>query len=139
MYFDSHSHYYDSKLIEEAKNGSVDSLIDALLLDGNVSYIVNVGTNSENSRIAIEQCRRHKNMYAVIGIHPGDCKEESDMETALNTVESLIKENSDIVVAIGEIGFDYHWEPIEKEKQIQRQQEAIAKKCLEDAAKAPPV
>ncbi len=118
MYFDSHSHYYDGKLIEETKNESVDSLIDALLLNGNVSYIVNVGTNTENSRIAIEQCRRHKNMYAAIGIHPSDCKEEKDMATALATIEALIKENSDIVVALGEIGLDYHWEPIEKELQM---------------------
>jgi TatD DNase family protein len=117
MYFDSHAHYYDSKLLEETKGESVDSLIDALLLDGDVSYIVNVGTNTKNSLVAIEQASKHKNMYAAVGIHPSDCKEESDFSSSLDRIRSLAVNHSDTVVAIGEIGLDYYWEPIDKEMQ----------------------
>ena len=119
MYFDSHSHYYDSKLIGEAKNESVDSLIDALFLSGDVSYIVNVSTSTENASLALEQAKRHKNMYAAIGIHPGDCKEEKNLFSALSYIEELITQNREKVVAIGEIGLDYYWEPIQKELQLE--------------------
>ena len=81
MYFDSHSHYFDSKFNSQTENESVDSLIDALTLRGDVSYIVNVGTNSQNSLLAIEQAKKHKNMYAAVGIHPSDCREEKDMQS----------------------------------------------------------
>lgn len=119
MYFDSHSHYYDSKLLSQTENESVDSLIDALLLDGYVSYIVNVGTNTNNSPVAIEQAKKHRNMYAAVGIHPSDCSEENDIESALSSIESLIMNNRETVVAIGEIGLDYYWEPVQRELQAE--------------------
>ena len=69
-YFDSHAHYYDERFESEI-NESVDTLIDALLQDS-VSYIVNIGTSPKTSRLAIEQAKRHENMYTAIGIHPSD-------------------------------------------------------------------
>ena len=70
-YFDSHAHYYDERFSE--LNEGVDSLIGTLLSQS-VSYIVNIGTSPETSRMAIEQAKRHENMYTAIGIHPSDSR-----------------------------------------------------------------
>lgn len=116
MYFDSHAHYYDAKLTDEFGEG-VDKLIDSLKKDYKVSYIINVGTNIESSKIALDQARGCDMMYVGAGIHPIDCKEIADMTKALFDLEALIKANRDKIVALGEIGLDYHWEPIEKSRQ----------------------
>ena len=83
-YFDSHAHYYDERFSEELNEG-VDNLIDTLLTE-KVSYIVNIGTSPETSRQAIEQAKKHKNMYTAIGIHPSDTRFLSDMESELNEI-----------------------------------------------------
>ena len=116
MYFDSHAHYYDEKLKQECTEG-VDIFIDSLMTDKNISGIINVGTNIENSYIALEQAMHHKRMYAAAGIHPSDCKEIADMAKALSELEKIISENREKVVALGEIGLDYYWEPIDKNRQ----------------------
>jgi len=106
-YFDSHAHYYDERFGDEL-DGSVDSLIDALLSES-VSYIVNVGTMPSTSRLAAEQARRHKNMYTAIGIHPGDTRFLDDLDAALAETEALIRDPENKCVCLGEIGLDYHW------------------------------
>ena len=114
-YFDSHAHYYDERFGEELQR-SVDSLIDALLEDG-VSYIINVGTSPETSRLAIEQAKKHENMYTAIGIHPSDTRFLSDIDSELSSIEALIRDKGSKCVALGEIGLDYHYEGTDKEKQ----------------------
>ncbi len=115
-FFDSHAHYYDERFIEECEK-SVDSLIDALL-SSSVSYIVNVGTSPETSRLAIEQAKRHENMYTAIGIHPSDTRFLSDIESELSEIKEMLKDPSSCAVALGEIGLDYHYEGTDKEKQM---------------------
>ena len=56
-YFDSHSHYYDERFIEE-REGGADPLISALL-SGEVSGIINVGTSPDTCRAAIEQAEKY--------------------------------------------------------------------------------
>ena len=114
-YFDSHSHYYDSRFNEEMTE-SVDNLIDALL-SSDVSYIVNVGTSPETSREAISQARRHSNMYTAIGIHPSDTRFLSDIKAELEDIEALIRDPESKCVALGEIGLDYHYDDTDKDKQ----------------------
>ena len=68
--FDTHAHYFDSRYNEEG----IDT--DALLHDifaGGVEYIINVGTNNENSLEAVNQAKKYDGMYAAVGIHPSDC------------------------------------------------------------------
>ena len=105
-YFDSHAHYYDERFGTELM-GSVDELLGALLSE-KVSYIVNVGTSPESSRMAIEEARRYENMYTAIGIHPSDTRFLSDIDSELREIEELILDKSSKCVALGEIGLDYH-------------------------------
>lgn len=114
--FDTHSHYYDERFCDEY-DGSVDSLIDTLL-DTTVSHIVNVGTSPETSRLAIEQAKRHGNMYTAIGIHPSDTRFLFDIEKDIADIRSLILDKENKCVLLGEIGLDYHYEDTDKEKQF---------------------
>ncbi len=116
-YFDSHAHYYDERFTDEAEK-SVDELIGALLRD-NVSYIVNVGTSTETSRLAIAQAKRYEKMYTAIGTHPSDTRLIDDIDSELSSIESLILDPASKCVAIGEIGLDYHYEGTDKEKQAE--------------------
>jgi len=117
-YFDSHAHYYDDRFESECEK-SADELIGALLSD-KVSYIVNVGTSPETSRLAIAQAKRHKNMYTAIGIHPGDCRFiEASPDRAIEEIRELILRPEGKCVALGEIGLDYHYPDTDKEKQAE--------------------
>ena len=116
-YFDSHAHYYDERFESELSEG-VDELIDALLRDS-TSYIVNIGTSPETSRLAVEQARRHENMYTAIGIHPSDTRFLSDIDSELLEIERLILDPESKCVCLGEIGLDYHYEDTDKEKQAE--------------------
>ena len=116
-YFDSHAHYYDERFESEI-NESVDVLVDALLEDS-VSFIVNIGTSPETSRLAIKQAKRHKNMYTAIGIHPSDTRFLSDIDSELADIEALILDPENKCVCLGEIGLDYHYDGTDKEKQMQ--------------------
>ena len=95
----------------------VDTLIDTLLAD-NVSYIVNIGTSPETSRLAIEQAKKHENMYTAIGIHPSDTRFLSDMDAELADIRNLILDSSNKCVCLGEIGLDYHYPDTDKERQM---------------------
>lgn len=115
-YFDSHAHYYDGRFEEETEEGA-DKIIGALL-SSSVGAIVNIGTCPETSRLAIEQAKRHENMYAAAGIHPYEASFiMSDMEKELSEIEELIKNPENKCVALGEIGLDYHYEGYDEAKQ----------------------
>lgn len=116
-YFDSHAHYYDERFESEISEG-IDELVGALLED-TVSYIVNIGTSPETSRLAIAQAKRHENMYTAIGIHPSDTRFLSDVDAELSDIEALITDSENKCVCLGEIGLDYHYDDTDKEKQMQ--------------------
>ncbi len=113
-YFDSHAHYWDSRFSEN--NESADSLIGALLSES-VSGIVNVGTDPATSRLSLAMAKRFDGVYATAGIHPSDTRFLSDIDAELREIEALIRENPGKVVALGEIGLDYHYEETDREKQ----------------------
>ncbi len=115
-YFDSHAHYYDERFIGQ-NDTSVDELIDALLLD-RVSYIINVGTSPETSRLAIEQAQRHENMYTAVGIHPSDTRFLSDIDSELCEIEKMLLDPKSRAVCLGEIGLDYHYPDTDRERQM---------------------
>ena len=115
-YFDSHAHYYDERFSQELETG-VDNLIGTLL-DSSVSYIINIGTSPETSRLAIEQAKNHENMYTAIGIHPSDTRFLSDMCAELAEIREMILDKSNKCVCLGEIGLDYHYPDTDKERQM---------------------
>ena len=115
--FDSHAHYFDSRF-----DGQADDLLENGVFGKGVVGIVNVATNPENSLVCIEQAKRFPQMYAAVGIHPEDCKSLGDPDWEIAKIRALLdtadKRKENKVVALGEIGLDYYWEPYEKEKQM---------------------
>ncbi len=122
--FDTHAHYFDARFAREVEGGA-DAILREIMPDP-VSRIVNVGTNCENARLAIAQAAEYEGMYAAIGIHPEDCHYITDPDAALDDLRGLLGDadsrRRDKLVALGEIGLDYHWQdyggiPMDKARQ----------------------
>ena len=120
-FFDSHAHYFDAWFSEY--EGGADALLSKLFAD-KVGAIVNIATNPENLKECIAQAQKFENMYVSSGIHPEDCLYIDDIDSALAEIEASISDaerrKAQKIVAIGEIGFDYHLEKLTdevKEKQ----------------------
>jgi TatD DNase family protein len=115
--FDTHAHYFDKRFAAETE-GSDTILVRDVFGEG-IDGVINVGTNNENNIVCIEQAKKYEKMYAAVGIHPEDaayCKFSIDEELArlceLLCTSERIKENK--IVAIGEIGLDYHYDGFDK-------------------------
>ncbi len=109
-YIDTHAHI-DSKEFEN----DFDDVLERSTLN-NIEYIVNVGYNIETSNHSVKLANRYNNIYASIGIHPYDSM-VLETDTYLETLSKLYKNNNKIV-AIGEIGLDYHYDCLNIDKQI---------------------
>lgn len=108
-FFDSHAHYTD-----EAYNEDRESLIERMYKN-DITKIIIAGSNLETSKQAIELANKYPHIYATCGIHPSDIK-GIDIEEQLNEIKEISKNEK--VVAIGEIGLDYHWDKDNKEEQV---------------------
>lgn len=111
MIFDSHAHLNDS-----AFDGERDELIASLSLSG-VEGFCEIAYDMDSSYKAIELADKYENVYAAIGIHPENADKKYDIEE----LRELSKNKK--VVAIGEIGLDYHYDEPERD---------IQKKCFID-------
>lgn len=113
--FDSHAHYYDERF--ERETGGTDALLQSLFAT-DVCGIINIGTDPENSREVVREAARWEGMYATVGIHPGDGQRQADIDAALAEIEELLKNAKEKkIVALGEIGLDYHYDDTDREKQ----------------------
>ncbi len=120
MYVDSHAHL-SSKEFEADRDAVVARAIDA-----GVRLIVNPGTDLEDSKRAIELAERYPALYACVGIHPHEASKADG--TSLAGIEELSSHPK--VVAIGEIGLDFHYDfsPHATQERIFRAQLDIARR-----------
>lgn len=119
--FDTHAHYYDTKF--DSVPGGADAILSSSEFAQNICAVINVATNPENSITVLNQVQKYDFMYAAIGIHPEDCQ-----TLCVGSPQSNVQRIRDIVsddrykgkiVAIGEIGCDYYWQPIDKKLQLE--------------------
>ena len=116
--FDTHAHYTDKRFENEFEGGA-SALLSAVFANG-VDKIINVGTNTKNSVEVVEMAAKYDGMYAAVGIHPSDIDEETSLEDAIAKLRALLDKREEYkIVALGEIGLDYHWRQDNKEKQAQ--------------------
>lgn len=101
MIFDSHAHLCDAKFDEDR-----DAVIRGLPAKG-VQGFTEVGFDLPSSKSAVTMALKYPSIYAAVGFHP----DHSDCLTAeaLDALRRLIKEHRDVIVAVGEIGLDYHY------------------------------
>lgn len=104
MIFDTHAHYDDEAFDEDRE-----SLLQGMKQNG-VDCIVNIGANMQTSRNTVALTEQYDFIYGAVGVHPSDVYDmtEADLET-LREWSRLDK-----IVAIGEIGLDYHYPDTDK-------------------------
>ncbi len=117
---DIHAHYDDSAFDEDR-----DELLTALFAEKGVTAIINAGCNIKTSKFAIDLAEKYDGIYAAIGFHPHEVAHFRDGD--LEWIREMIKHPK--VVAIGEIGLDYHYGTDDKEEQ-----KVLFRKQLELAA-----
>ena len=116
MFFDSHAHYYDRRFKNEFEGGA-DALLNDLF-ENSVCGIVNVGDNIKNSKKCIEQAAKYEKMYVAAGIHPSCAGEEGDVNSSRIALCDLLDDaEKNKIVALGEIGFDYHYDDTDRATQ----------------------
>jgi TatD DNase family protein len=69
-FYDCHTH-----LNYEPLSNKADYIADEC--QKNNILINNVGTNLKSSQEAIDLAKKHKNVFAIVGIHPNDVNQES--------------------------------------------------------------
>lgn len=127
--FDSHAHYDDQRFQSEIDGGR--DAVFASLLSGNVKHIVNIGCSIESSKNSIVIAEKYDAVYASAGIHPGEVKEDLDIDETMAELRLLLSHPK--VRALGEIGLDYYYGGECKELQklwFRRQLELASELCM---------
>lgn len=107
MIFDSHSHYDD-----EAFNDDRDEILSSLI-NNEVGTVVSIGCDEKSSMDAKRLSEKYPFIYFTAGFHPEFAEELND--DALSFLKEIAKNEK--MVAIGEIGLDYHYDAPEREIQ----------------------
>lgn len=117
---DTHAH-----LDHERFRDDLDDVIARAKAAG-VWPVIEVGSDLATSRAALGLVRRYPGLLAAVGIHPHEAKTASD--AALETIRAMASEPG--VVAIGEIGLDYHYHyaPPEVQRDVFRRQIDLARR-----------
>ena len=108
MFTDTHCHIskedYDD--IEEVINNAKEAKVNRLIISG---------CEKRNIKESLEIANTHDNVYLALGYHPEEANEITDKD--IEDIKELIRNNKK-VVAVGEIGLDYHYGKENKDKQI---------------------
>lgn len=129
--FDTHAHYDDAIYDTDRE----------LLINGfpeqGVGAVTNIGTNFRTSEITAQLTRQYENVYGVVGIYPSEVDEleEGEYSAGMNQdicdpadsnhfdnnrnkrgLEYLgrLVQEYEKVIAIGEIGLDYHYDDTDR-------------------------
>ena len=118
MLVDSHCHLHDDAFAGDGGD------VIRRAREAGVARIVTVGTSIADSRAAIALAERYDEVYATVGIAPHD--EQPFTHESLQQLRELAQHPK--VVALGELGLDYHYNtwPHERQVQVFRQQLDLA-------------
>ncbi len=98
MYFDSHCHLTDGRLIDDAAD------VVRRARAAGVTTMVTIGSDEEDSARALALANE-LDLYSTAGIHPHAASRSPE---AFERVRELVAEER--VVAVGETGLDYHYD-----------------------------
>ncbi|NRD77457.1 TatD family hydrolase [Bacillus sp. BRMEA1] len=120
MLFDTHAHLNDEQYAEDLPE------VIARAQEAGVTMMVVVGFDRPTIKRAMELADQYDFIYACVGWHPVDAIDMTEED--LVWIEALASHPK--VVALGEMGLDYHWDksPKEIQKEVFRKQIRLAKK-----------
>lgn len=107
--FDSHAHYDDEQFDSDR------SELLASLESKGVSGVVFCGVNIETSKFSVETSHKYGYIYSAVGFHPLNLSDYKEGD--LGILKELCKDEK--VVAVGEIGLDYHYEKETRPQQLE--------------------
>ncbi|NLX62749.1 MAG: TatD family hydrolase [Tissierellia bacterium] len=116
MLIDSHAHL-DDRRFDKDRDEIIKSLEEA-----GVELVINPGADVSSSIKAVALAEKYPNIYAAVGVHPHDAKTMD--ENTIDLLRSFTKREK--VVAIGEIGLDYHYDNSPRDVQRKRFREQLA-------------
>lgn len=106
MFTDTHCHIYDTYYDD------IDGVIKSAGEKG-INKMINNASDRESCLKVLELSEKIPNVYPALGFHPEVLSNTSEIDL------NLIEKNIDRIVAIGEIGLDYHYGKEDREKQLQ--------------------
>ena len=109
LLFDTHAHYDDERFTEDR-----DALIASLPENG-VGAVVDIGCSFDTIPKAVALAEKYSFFYASVGLHPNDAQAAENNPDTLEILKGYLKHPK--VVALGEIGLDYHWDEPSREVQ----------------------
>ena len=98
-YIDTHSHTYLKRF-----NDDRESLYENI--SESMDYIIDIGIDRDSISKIMGNVKKYDFIYGTVGFHPTDT--ENFSEDDLKLMEESLKEEK--IVAIGEIGLDFHWD-----------------------------
>ena len=109
LMIDSHAHYDDRRFDEDREE------VIASLCEKGVGAVVDAGCDFDTTAAAIALAEKYDLFYATAGFHPGNADQVVDPEAAMAWLREALSHPK--VVALGEIGLDYHYDEPSREKQ----------------------
>ncbi len=107
MFVDTHCHIYDEYYDDIEK-------VLKKIKDNNIGKIINNGCDAKSNMEVLKKVSSYDFMYGALGIHP-----ESVLDYKKEDIDFIEQHlNDEKIVAIGEIGLDYHYGKENKEAQI---------------------
>lgn len=119
MFIDTHCHLFDEYY------DNIDEIVNKCK-DRNIKKIIVSGVDMKSNKEVLDLVNKYDIVYGSIGFHPTELDNFSYDD--LEWLEEHINDNK--IVAVGEIGLDYHYDNTDKEKQydILKRQLDIAQK-----------
>ncbi|MCS7033631.1 MAG: TatD family hydrolase [Phycisphaerae bacterium] len=115
---DTHCHLTDPRLLQQ-----IDAVLARAAAAG-VNRMITVGTSIADARATIDLCTRHPQLRCAVGLHPNYCQDAQPDDVAV--LRDL--QVSPTVVALGEMGLDYHYDfcPRDRQRRFFQAQLALA-------------
>ena len=107
MIIDTHAHYDDEAFLEDQAE------ILNNLKDKGVEIVINAAASMEGCKRTLALIGEYPFVYGMLGVHPDDVGDMSQKD--IDFMKQHAKEEK--IVAIGEIGLDYHWDIADREVQ----------------------
>jgi TatD DNase family protein len=98
-YIDTHSHTYLKRFNDDREELYLE-------ISENFDYIIDVGIDKDSIDKILDNVKKYEFIYGTVGFHPTDTEDFSDDDVSY--MEEALKEEK--IVAIGEIGLDFHWD-----------------------------